>query len=318
MKNRVALVTGASSGIGESTAQRLATAEGYSQFEANVPEPDSRLDEYREVGHDKARDKATTRRPTALITGASNGIGYELAKRFAQDRAGLVLVARSGEKLATVADELRSLGAPNVEVVVADLAGADSVPALLRELSVRRLEIDVLVNNAGYGQSGSFATTDRAAELGMIQLNIGALTALTKAILPGMLARGRGRILNVASIAGFLPGPFAAVYAATKAYVVSFSEALAEELAGTGVSVTTLAPGPTATGFAARANMQRSRLFRLGTPMTAHAVAAVGYSGLKRGRRLVVPGVINKIQLQSLRLSPRPWVIKIARALFAS
>jgi short-subunit dehydrogenase len=263
-------------------------------------------------------DKATTRRPTALITGASNGIGYELAKRFAQDRAGLVLVARSGEKLATVADELRSLGAPNVEIVVADLARADSLPALLRELSVRRLEIDVLVNNAGYGQSGSFATTDQAAELGMIQLNIGALTALTKAILPGMLARGRGRILNVASIAGFLPGPFTAVYAATKAYVVSFSEALAEELAGTGVSVTTLAPGPTATSFAARANMQRSRLFRLSMTMTAHAVAAVGYSGLKRGRRLVVPGVINKIQLQSLRISPRSWVVKIARALFAS
>lgn len=234
---------------------------------------------------------------------------------FAQDRAGLVLVARNGEKLATVADELRSLGAPNVEVVVADLARADSVPALLRELSVRRLEIDVLVNNAGYGQSGSFATTDQAAELGMIQLNIGALTALTKAILPGMLARGRGRILNVASMAGFLPGPFAAVYGATKAYVVSFSEALAEELAGTGVSVTTLAPGPTATGFAVRANMQR---FRLGATMTARAVAAVGYSGLKRGRRLVVPGVINKLQLQSLRISPRPWVVKIARALFAS
>jgi hypothetical protein len=276
------------------------------------------LDEYREVGEDRAMDKETPRRPTALITGASNGIGYELAKRFAQDRAALVLVARSGEKLATVADELRSLGAPNVEVIVADLAHADSVPALLRELGLRRLEIDVLVNNAGYGQSGSFATTDQATELGMIQLNIGALTALTKAILPGMLARGRGRILNVASIAGFLPGPFAAVYAATKAYVVSFSEALAEELAGTGVSVTTLAPGATATGFAARAKMQRSRLFRLGTTMSADGVADAAYSGLKRGRRLVVPGMINKIQLQSLRISPRHWVVKIARALFAS
>jgi short-subunit dehydrogenase len=175
-----------------------------------------------------------------------------------------------------------------------------------------------LVNNAGYGLSGSFASTDEATELGMIQLNIGALTALTKGVLPGMLARGHGRILNVASTAGFQPGPFAAVYSATKAYVVSFSEALAEELAGTGVTVTTLAPGPTATGFAARANMQRSRLFRPGTTMTAQAVAAAGYSGLKRGRRLVVPGVLNKIQLQSLRISPRPWVAKIARALIAS
>src|SRR5688572_30543911 len=120
-------------------------------------------------------DKETTRRPTALITGASNGIGYELAKRFAQDRVGLVLVARSGEKLATVSNELRSLRAPKVEVVVADLARADSVPTLLRELSVLRLEIDVLVTNAGYGQSGTFARTDEATERGMIQLNIGAL-----------------------------------------------------------------------------------------------------------------------------------------------
>lgn len=263
-------------------------------------------------------DKDTIRRATALITGASSGIGYELARRFAQDRAGLVLVARSAEKLAAVADELRSLGAPNVEVIVADLARPDAVPTLLRELTVRRLEIDVLVNNAGYGQSGSFATTDPATELQMIQLNVAALTALTKGVLPGMLARKQGRILNVASVAGFLPGPFAAVYGATKAYVVSFSEALAEELAGTGVSVTTLAPGPTATGFAARANMQGSRLFRLGTAMTAEAVAAVGYAGLKRRRRLVVPGVINKIQLQSLRISPRSWVVKIARALFSS
>lgn len=263
-------------------------------------------------------DKDTIRRATALITGASSGIGYELARRFAQDQAGLVLVARSAEKLAAVADELRSLGAPNVEVIVADLARPDAVPTLLRELTVRRLEIDVLVNNAGYGQSGSFATTDPATELQMIQLNVAALTALTKGVLPGMLARKQGRILNVASVAGFLPGPFAAVYGATKAYVVSFSEALAEELAGTGVSVTTLAPGPTATGFAARANMQGSRLFRLGTAMTAEAVAAVGYAGLKRRRRLVVPGVINKIQLQSLRISPRSWVVKIARALFSS
>jgi short-subunit dehydrogenase len=255
---------------------------------------------------------------TALITGASGGIGYELAKLFARDRVGLVLVARSGDRLATVAQELRSLGAPGVEVIVADLADTQAVPALLRELSARRLDVDVLVNNAGYGLSGSFATTDQATELGMIQLNVGALTALTKGLLPGMLARGHGRILNVASTAGFQPGPFAAVYAATKAYVVSFSEALAEELAGTGVTVTTLAPGPTATGFALRAKMQRSRLFRPGTTMTARAVAAAGYSALKRGRRLAVPGLMNKIQLQALRISPRPWVLKISRALIAS
>ncbi|HEU5262898.1 MAG TPA: SDR family oxidoreductase [Gemmatimonadales bacterium] len=263
-------------------------------------------------------DKTNAGQLTTLITGASGGIGYELAKLFARDRGQLVLVARNGDRLATVAQELRSLGAPGVEVIVADLAGAHAVPPLLRELSARGLEVDVLVNNAGYGLSGSFTTTDQATELGMIQLNVGALTALTKGVLPGMLARGQGRILNVASTAGFQPGPFAAVYSATKAYVVSFSEALAEELTGTGVTVTTLCPGPTATGFAFRANMQRSRLFRAGATMTARAVAAAGYSALKRGQRLVVPGLFNKIQLQSLRISPRHWVLKVARALISS
>jgi short-subunit dehydrogenase len=272
----------------------------------------------RRVSQEDKVDNADAGQLTALVTGASGGIGYELAKLFARDRVGLVLVARSGDRLATVAQELRSLGAPRVEVIAADLAGADAVPSLLKELSARRLDVDVLVNNAGYGLSGSFATTDQATELGMIQLNVGALTALTKGVLPGMLARGHGRILNVASTAGFQPGPFAAVYAATKAYVVSFSEALAEELAGSGVTVTTLAPGPTATGFALRAKMQRSRLFRPGTPMSARAVAAAGYSALKRGRRLAVPGLMNKIQLQALRVSPRPWVLKLSRALIAS
>ncbi len=262
--------------------------------------------------------KDNARQLTALITGASGGIGYELAKLFARDRVGLVLVARNKSRLAAIAPELRALGAPMVEVIVADLASADAVPPLLQELSTRRLEIDILVNNAGYGQSGSFASTDEVTELGMIQLNIGALTALTKRVLPAMLGRGHGRILNVASTAGFQPGPFVAVYSATKAYVVSFSEALAEELAGSGITVTALCPGPTATGFAARANMQQSRLFRPGMIMSPAAVAAVGYSGLKRGRRLVVPGLLNKIQLQSLRVSPRRLVVKIARALVSS
>jgi|SRR5436190_1965414 len=264
------------------------------------------------MGNDNARQL------TALITGASGGIGYELAKLFAQDGVGLVLVARNGSRLEAIAPELRALGAPRVEVIVADLASANAVAPLLQEVSTRRLEIDVLVNNAGYGQSGSFAATDEATELGMIQLNIGALTALTRGVLPGMLARGRGRILNVASTAGFQPGPFMAVYSATKAYVVSFSEALAEELAGSGITVTTLSPGPTTTGFAARADMQQARLFRPGMTMTAAAVAAVGYAGLKRGRRLVVPGLLNKIQLQALRVSPRRLVVKIARALVSS
>jgi short-subunit dehydrogenase len=254
---------------------------------------------------------------TALITGASGGIGYELAKLFARDRVPLVLVARTGHKLADVAAELRSLGAPRVDVIVADLARADAVSGLLAELTARGLDVDILVNNAGFGLSGSFATTDPATELEMIQLNVASLTMLTKGVLPGMLARRHGRILNVASTVGFQPGPFVAVYAATKAYVLSFSEALAEELRGSGVTVTTLSPGATATGFAARAGMQRSRVFRNGTTMSARAVAAAGYAAFKRGRRLVVPGLLNKMLVQSVRLSPRFMVLKIARALLA-
>ena len=153
-------------------------------------------------------DRDNARELTALITGASGGIGYELAKLFAQDRVGLVLVARNGSKLATIAPELRALGAPRVEVIVADLASADAIPPLLQELSTRRLEIDILVNNAGYGQSGSFATTDEATALGMIQLNIGALTALTKGILPGMLGRGQGRILHYGTVGQVMLGVY--------------------------------------------------------------------------------------------------------------
>ena len=252
---------------------------------------------------------------TALITGASSGIGHELAKRFARDRARLLLVGRNPDALGAVARELASLGATGTEVIVADHAKAAGAPQVLQELGARRLEVDALVNNAGYGLSGRFASTDLASELEMIQLNIGSLTALTKGVLPAMLARRRGNILNVASTAAFQPGPFMAVYYATKAYVLSFSEALAEELSGTGVRVTTLCPGPTDTGFAARANVTGSRLFHIGGRTSAAAVAAAGYRAMKQGRRLVIPGALNQLQVQAVRISPRAAVLKIARAL---
>jgi short-subunit dehydrogenase len=175
--------------------------------------------------------------------------------------------------------------------------------------------VDVLVNNAGFGLNGRFAETDLDRELAMIQVNIAALTHLTKLFLKPMVERGRGRILNVASTAAFQPGPLMAVYYASKAYVLSFSEAIAEELGGTGVTVTALCPGPTATGFAEAAEMTNSRLFKLKKPMTSMDVAKAGYRAMQRGKRIVVTGAMNKLLAQSVRISPRALVTKVTRTL---
>jgi uncharacterized protein len=172
----------------------------------------------------------------------------------------------------------------------------------------------VLVNNAGYASYGLFAQTEAEAQLRMIQLNVSALTALTRAWLPGMLARGWGRVLNVASTAAFQPGPLMAVYYATKAYVLSFSEALADETRGSGVSVTCLCPGPTQTGFQARAQMEESRLVKGKRIMDSRAVARAGYAGLMAGRSVVIPGLKNKVLAQSVRLLPRRTVTTLVRS----
>ena len=175
--------------------------------------------------------------------------------------------------------------------------------------------VDILVNNAGFGTSGKFAQTDLHAELDMIGVNVAALTHLTKLFLGPMLERKRGRILNVASTAAFQPGPLMAVYYATKAYVLSFSEAIAEELTGTGVTVTALCPGPTATGFQQVANMGTEALLKLMRPVSSMEVARAGYRGMMRGKRIVIPGLKNKLGVQSLRVSPRAVAVKIVRAL---
>ena len=255
--------------------------------------------------------------PTALVAGASSGIGRELARLFARDRYDLVLVARGLEKLDRVGAELAQQHHVRSRSVGADLAAPDAPEAIVETLRQAGLSVDVLVNNAGYGIYGPFANADRRTELDLLQVNVVALTHLTKLLLPEMLARGAGRILNVASTAGFQPSPFLAVYAASKAYVVSFSEALAEELAGTGVSVTTLCPGPTATGFQARAGMEGVRLFRGPFVMDAPSVARAGYTALMRGQRLVVPGVGNKLLMESVRFAPRRLVTRIARLIQA-
>jgi len=248
---------------------------------------------------------------TALITGASSGIGLDLAHLFAADGHDVVLVARSEGKLRDLARELEAKHGVKAHVLVADLAKS----AAPREVFERAPAVDILVNNAGYGLTGKFAETELQTELDMIQVNIAALTHLTKLFLPPMLQRGRGRILNVASTAAFQPGPLMAVYYATKAYVLSFSDAIGEELRGTGVTVTALCPGPTATGFQKTAEMGSEALLKIMRPVSSMEVARAGYRGLMRGTRVVVPGVKNKIGVQSIRLTPRAVATRVVRAL---
>ena len=250
-------------------------------------------------------------RPRALITGASSGIGREFARVAAGDGYELVIVARRAERLQALAAEL---GATGVEVtpVVADLAGPAGVPAVVSAVGGR--PVDVLVNDAGVGGRGRFAVErDLEADLAMIRLNIGALVQLTGLLLPGMVERQRGRILNVASIAGYLPGPGQAVYHASKAFVRSFSQALSEETRGTGVSVTVLCPGPVRTEFARTAGyaeeVRGNPLMRI---RPAADVAATGWAGLMAGRAEVVPDVGTRIGLQLLRFVPWRLVARTA------
>ncbi|MGA8151123.1 MAG: SDR family oxidoreductase [Terriglobales bacterium] len=250
---------------------------------------------------------------TAPITGASGGIGYELAKLFARDHYNLVLVARSAAKLAQFADELQREFGVSVRPIALDLTAAPAPQFLFDQLQREGIVIDILVNNAGYGVLGEFANVPLEENLGQIQLNVTALTHLTRIFLSPMLERRSGKILNVASTAGFQPGPRMAVYYATKAYVISFSEALANELQGTGVTVTCLCPGATDTGFASRAGNDQTRLFKQVRPMDAETVAQDGYQGLLAGKTLVISGFRNWMVAQSVRFAPRKLVTAISR-----
>lgn len=252
---------------------------------------------------------------TALVTGASSGIGEDLARLIAAGGRHVVLLARSADKLQALANQLSAAHGIDATVVAADLSDSGATSQIARTLTARGITIDMLVNNAGFGTAGSFAAADPHSQLDMLQVNVVALTALTRALLPGMLERKRGRILNVASTAAFQPGPFMTVYYASKAYVLSFSEALAEETAGTGVTVTCLCPGPTHTGFQSRAHIEKSRLFNLARPMQSSDVAQAGYDGMLAGRRLVIAGAMNKIVAQSIRITPRALALKVVRFL---
>jgi len=249
---------------------------------------------------------------TALITGASGGIGYELALLFARDGFDCILVARSHEKLNALAARIESEFRVKTLVLPKDLSKPSAVDEIYQEISAASMPVDVLVNNAGFPVFGLFSETDLDNELEMLQVNVVALTHLTKLFLRGMIERQYGRILNLASTAAFEPGPLMAVYYASKAYVLSFSEALANELGGTGVTVTTLAPGPTRTGFQKRGQLEDSRLVQ-GQIADAQSVALAGYRGLMAGKTIVIPGFTNKLIPWIVRISPRGVVTRVVR-----
>jgi len=249
---------------------------------------------------------------TVLITGASGGIGYELAKLFARDHHNLILIARSGDKLAQIATELRAQNV-TVKTIALDLATPLAAKFLFDQLQTEGIAIDILINNAGFGAFGEFAQMSNGEIFGQIQLNITALTELTRLFLPAMLARRTGRIMNVASTAGFQPGPLMAVYYATKAYVISFSEALANEVRHSGVTVTCFCPGATHTGFAKRAGNDKSRVFKQLGAMNVERVALDGYRAVMEGRTLAISGAPNWLVAQSTRFAPRKLVTAISR-----
>jgi uncharacterized protein len=249
---------------------------------------------------------------TALITGASSGIGYELALLLARDGFDCILVARGHDKLNELAARLESEFRVKTLVLPKDLSKPTAVDEIHEEVSAASMQVDVLVNNAGFPVFGLFTDTDVHAELEMLQVNVVALTQLTKLYLKGMIARRYGRVLNLASTAAFLPGPLMAVYYASKAYVLSFSEALANELRGTGVTVTALSPGPTRTGFQKRGQLEDSRLVQ-GQIADARSVALAGYRGLMAGKAIVIPGFTNKLIPWIVRVSPRSMVPRVVR-----
>lgn len=259
----------------------------------------------------------STTRPTALVTGASGGIGAALARELAQHGHDLVLAARSVEPMEALAAELRLSGIA-ATVIAADLSKAGAAASLAADIAARGLVIDVLVNNAGLGAAGRFDRGDPARIGDILQVNIVALTELTRLLVPGMVARGRGRILQVASVAGFQPGPGWAVYFASKAYVLSLGEALAVELRGTGVSVTTLCPGATATRFFTVAGADNSLMGRrLRRMMPAEEVARRGYRGLVAGRRVVVTGTLNRLVALASRYVPHRITLPVTDRLMS-
>jgi short-subunit dehydrogenase len=252
---------------------------------------------------------------TALVTGASAGIGVDLAECFASDGYNLILAARTESALRAVADRLAKTYGVVATPLAADLQAIGGGTTLAGEIARRGLTVDVLVNNAGYGHAGPFNGSDAAVQLGMIDLNDRALVELTHIYWPGMLQRGRGGVLNVASTAAFQPGPLMAIYYASKAFVLSFSEALWEEARGTGVKVSCLCPGPTVSKFRQRAGTNKVRLSQAGTPMPSMTVARMGYDAWQANTRVIVTGTRNRVMATLVRFMPRAMLLKAVRNL---
>ena len=250
---------------------------------------------------------------TALITGASSGLGKEFAKIHASKGDNLVLVARSKDKLESLKFDLEKQFGISVYVIVKDLSDQYAPKAVYEQLKIQKIKVDYLINNAGFGDFGLFAETNWEKQLEMINVNVTCLTYLTRLFLPDMILNKFGRILNVASTAAFQPGPMMAIYYASKAYVLSFSEALSEELQGTGVSVTALCPGPTATDFGRRAGFANEKIFGDILSMDSHSVALDGYKGLMNRKPLVVSGWKNWIGTNLVRFLPRPLPARLIK-----
>jgi uncharacterized protein len=257
---------------------------------------------------------ATLTGKTALITGASVGIGRDLAELFAADGHHVILISRNEAQLQQVAADLRSKHGITATVIAKDLSIPGAPGEIFDAVQKTGTAVDFLINNAGFGSHGPFAESDIANELAMIQVNIAALTHLTRLFLPGMLARRSGRIMNLASLASFFPGPLMAVYYATKAYVLSFSEAIHTEVAGSGVTVTAVCPGPTTTEFGKRAGISVSKLFSRGV-MTSPDVARIAYHAMMRGQRTIVTGFTNKLFAFAARFVPRGMAARVTMSL---
>jgi hypothetical protein len=258
-------------------------------------------------------------RPIALITGASSGIGADLAREAANDGYDVVLSARRVEPMRALASELETYGAATT-ILAADLSKSGGAQELTGEIDRRGLAIDLLINNAGLGANGAFATSDAVRIGEMLQVNIVALTELTRLMLPAMIARKRGRVMLLASTASFQPGPQIAVYCATKAYVLSLGEAIAYELRHSGVTVTSVCPGPTATEFSRVAGTENIALHRgtMNSVMTSAEVARIGYQGTKAGRRVVITGFMNRVMATVARVSPHAMVLPIASSMMST
>jgi len=249
----------------------------------------------------------------SLITGASGGIGSDLARLLAKDKHNLILVARSENKLNEIKVSLEKEYGIEVKVIACDLSVPNAAEKLFSDLTKENIQINILINNAGFGDFSAFAECNIAKQEMMINLNILALTKLTRLFLPGMINAGKGRILNVASVAAFTPGPLMSVYYASKSFVLSFSYAIANELKGSGVTITILCPGPTKTGFEDAASLGESKLFKIMKPVPSSKVSKYAYRYMMKGRLLAIPGFMNKMMWTAVRFSPRKMLTSVVR-----